>query len=274
MVQVLDIYKKMVKERNIVLEKQQIKQYWFVIRELTGRELKRKYSRSYLGVLWSVLNPLLSMAVMTAIFSTMFRGSIENYALYYLTGTIIWQLFTNATNTSMTALVDNKQLLIKVKMPMQVFTLSRVYTAFVNFMYSFVVYILFLFIFKIELNISMIIIVPIIILTMVFSIGLSLFLSTTYVFFGDIKHLYGIILTLWMYCSALFYPISSLSGTMAKIVQENPLYCYIAAARECMMYGTFPNVDLWIRMIVWSVVSFLIGYIFFKCKKNNIMQKV
>lgn len=274
MVQVSNIYKKVVKERIVILEKEQIKQYWFVIRELTGRELKRRYSRSYLGIFWSVLNPLLSMAVMTAIFSTMFQRTIENYALYYLTGTIIWQLFTNATNTAMTALVDNKQLLIKVKTPMQVFILSRVYTAFVNFMYSFVIYILFLFIFKIRLNISMLAIVPIIGLTMIFSIGLSLFLSTTYVFFGDIKHLYGIILTLWMYCSALFYPITSLSGTMAQIVQENPLYCYIAAARECMMYGVFPNADLWIRMIIWSIVSFLMGYFFFQYKKNNIMQKV
>ena len=256
------------------MEKQQIKQYWFVIRELTGRELKRKYSRSYLGVLWSVLNPLLSMAVMTAIFSTMFQRSIENFPIYYLTGMIIWNLFTNATNTAMTALVDNKQFLIKVKMPMQVFILSRVYTAFVNFGYSFVTYILFLFIFKIKLNISMVAIIPVIILMVLFSIGLSLFLSTAYVFFGDIKHLYGIILTLWMYCSALFYPVASLTGVMARIVQENPLYCYIAAARECMMYGNFPNITLWCRMIIWAIAMFLFGYIFFRNKKNNIMQKV
>lgn len=256
------------------MKKEQLKQYWFVIKELTGRELKRKYSRSYLGVLWSVLNPLLSMAVMSAIFSTMFQRSIENFPIYYLTGMIIWQLFTNATNTAMTALVDNKQLLIKVKMPMQVFTLSRVYTAFVNFLYSFVAYLVFLFIFKIPVSFSMLLIIPIMALTLLFSTGLSMLLSTVYVFFGDIKHLYGIILTLWMYCSALFYPVSSLSGTMARIVQENPLYCYIAAARECMMYGNVPSIGLWVRMIVWAVAMFGIGQLLFNSKKNNIMQKV
>lgn len=256
------------------MKKEQLKQYWFVIKELTGRELKRKYSRSYLGVLWSVLNPLLSMAVMSAIFTTMFKHSIENYPIYFLTGNIIWLLFTNATNTAMTALVDNKQLLIKVKMPMQVFTLSRVYTAFVNFLYSFVAYVVFLFIFKIPVSFSMLLIIPIIALTLLFSTGLSMLLSTAYVFFGDIKHLYGIILTLWMYCSALFYPVSSLSGTMARIVQENPLYCYIAAARECMMYGNVPNVGLWVRMIAWAVAMFAAGQFLFNRKKNNIMQKV
>ena len=262
------------KERTIVLEKEKIKQYWFVIRELTGRELKRKYSRSYLGVLWSILNPLLSMAVMSAIFSTMFHRTIDNFPVYYLTGTIIWNLFTNSTNTAMTALVDNKQLLIKIKMPMEVFTLSRIYTAFVNFGYSFLTYILFLLIFKIKINISMLIIIPIIGLTMLFAIGLSFFLSTAYVFFGDIKHLYGIILTLWMYCSAIFYPITSLSETMAKVVRENPMYCYIEAARECMMYGRCPELSLWFRMMIWSIITFLIGYLFFQHKKNDIMQKV
>ena len=256
------------------MKKEQIKQNLFVIKELTGRELKRKYSRSYLGILWSVLNPLLSMAVMSAIFSAMFKRSIENFPIYYLTGTIIWSLFTTATNTAMTALVDNKQLLIKVKMPMQVFTLSRVYMAFVNFLYSFVVYIAFLLFFKIYPSVSMVAIIPIIILVLIFSIGLSMLLSTAYVFYGDIKHLYGIILTLWMYCSAIFYPASSLTGVMAKVVHENPMYCYIAAARECMMYGTFPGVELWMRMVLWAVEMFAAGYLVFLCSKNSIMQKV
>lgn len=254
--------------------KEKWKQYWFVIRELTGREIKRKYARSYLGILWSVLNPLLSMAVMSAIFSTMFKRSIDNFPIYYLTGMIIWQLFTNATNTSMTALVDNKQLLIKVKMPMQVFTLSRVYTALVNFGYSFAAYVLFLIIFRIQPNITMLAILPIITLTLLFATGLSMLLSTAYVFFGDIKHLYGIVLTLWMYMSALFYPVSSLSGLMAQIVKENPMYCFIAAARECMMYGNFPEAGLWLKMVLWAVAVFVIGQIFFEKKKNDIMQKV
>ena len=89
-----------------------VKQYGFVVRELVSREIKRKYARSYLGILWSVLNPLLMMIVMSAIFSTMFRRSIENYPIYYLTGNIIFQLFSTATNTTMTCLVDNKQMLL------------------------------------------------------------------------------------------------------------------------------------------------------------------
>lgn len=274
MLQVPRVFQKVDEERKKTLNKEQIKQYWFVIKELTGRELKRKYSRSYLGVLWSVLNPLLSMAVMSAIFTTMFKRSIENFPIYYLTGNIIWSLFTGATNAAMTSLVDNKQLLIKVKMPMQVFALSRVYTSLANFGYSFVAYIVFLFIFKIQPQWTMLALVPVVALVLLFATGLSLFLAATYVFFGDVKHLYGILLKLWMYLSALFYPITALSETMQSVVGENPMYCYIAAARGCMMYGELPDAGLWIRMIVWAVAMFALGQWFFQSKKNNVMQKV
>lgn len=108
-----------------MIDAQQGKQYAFVIRQLTARELKRKYARSYLGVIWSVLNPLLSMVVLSLIFSQLFRRSIENYPIYYLTGNILWQAFTGATNASMTSLVDNKMLLLKVKFPMELFILTR-----------------------------------------------------------------------------------------------------------------------------------------------------
>ena len=99
----------------------QIGQYVFVIRQLVAREIKRKYSRSYLGILWSVLNPLLNMVVLSFIFTKMFSRSIENYPLYLLTGQMIWQLFTGATSSAMTAVVDNRVMLTRVKFPMAIF---------------------------------------------------------------------------------------------------------------------------------------------------------
>ena len=116
--------------------KEELKQYYFVIKQLVDREIKRKYARSFLGVIWSVLNPLMTMAVMSMIFSTIFKRTIENYPIYYLTGTIFWQLFSGATNSAMTALVDNRTLLLKVKLPKQTFVLARIYTALTNFGYT------------------------------------------------------------------------------------------------------------------------------------------
>ena len=144
-------------------------QYFFVVRELVSRELKRKYSRSKLGVLWSVLNPLLSMAVLSMIFSAIFKHSIENYPIYYLTGYIIWNLFTTATNTAMTALVDNQTLLLQVKLPKFIFPIARVYTAFINFLYSLIAYVVMLIVFQVNPDSHMVIFPVVVALLLIFT---------------------------------------------------------------------------------------------------------
>jgi len=250
------------------------KQYWFVIKELTGREIKRKYSRSYLGIVWSVLNPLLSMAIISLIFSQIFRRSIENFPIYYLTGNILWQLFTGATNSAMTTLVDNKTLLIKVKFPMQVFIFARVYTALVNLGYSLVAYVVMLFVFKVTPSWTMIFSPVIIFLSLIFSLGISYILATAYVFFGDVKHLYSIILTLWMYLSAIFYPADQLKGFIHTAIINNPLFNYIDSMRKVIMLGQLPTVSDIVRMVVWAVGVYLIGHHIFNKHKNGIMQKI
>ena len=148
-----------------------MKQTLFVIQELIAREMKRKYSRSKLGILWSVLNPLLSMAVLSLVFSTMFRKSIENYPVYYLTGYLIWSFFTTATNTAMTSLADNQALLLQVRLPKEIFPFSRVCTAFVNFLYSLAAYVVILVFFRISLGISAIFFPLVMLLVFFFSLG-------------------------------------------------------------------------------------------------------
>lgn len=251
-----------------------IKQYMFVISELTGRELKRKYSRSKLGILWSVLNPLLHMIVLSLIFSTMFKRSIENFPVYYLCGNVLWTLFTTATNTAMTVLVDNKQMLIKVKIPMQVFVVSRVYTALVNFGYSLIAFVPILLFFKIPLKLSILFIPVIVLFQLMFTLGFSYILSVGYVLFGDVKHLYGIVLTLWMYLSALFYPTENLPVAMKTVVGNNPIYTYIDSLRWIVLEGVLPPVNTMIKMVLWSVSVYFIGTHIFNSSKNKIMQKL
>lgn len=253
---------------------EQKKQNMFVIKELTGREIKRKYSRSYLGIFWSVLNPLLSMAVLSMIFTQIFSRSIENFPIYYLTGLIIWQLFTGATNSAMTTLVDNKMLLIKVKFPMEVFILARVYTALVNFGYSLIAYAVMLLVFRIPLKVEMLLLPVVILFLLLFSLGISYILATAYVFFGDVKHLYSVLLTLWMYCSALFYPVDSLEGFIRIVIENNPIFNYIDFARQIVMYGTIPGLTEIIRVVAWGIGMYVIGHHIYRKNKNEIMQKI
>lgn len=253
---------------------QEQKQNMFAIRQLVAREVKRKYARSYLGIVWSVLNPLMSMAVMSMIFSAMFRRSIENFPIYYLTGTIFWQMFSGATNSAMTALVDNKTLLMKVKMPKQTFILARVYTALTNFGYTCIAYLFMLLIFRIELSWTMVLFIFPVFFTLLFSMGVGYLLAILYVFFGDIKHLYSVVLTLWMYLCAIFYPVTQLSQQMQTIIGMNPIYVFIDFSRQCVMYQTVPQPIVWLKMFLWGIGMFGVGYWFFKCNENTVMQKI
>lgn len=254
--------------------KRQTKEYFFVLKELVGREIKRKYARSYLGILWSVLNPLLSMAVLSLIFSYIFSRSIENFPIYYLTGYVLWLLFAEATRSAMTVLVDNKQLLIKVRMPKQVLTLSRIFTALANFLYSLIAFALMLAVFRMAPSIHIVAFPVIVALMMLFCIGVGYILSIVYVFFGDVKHLYSVILTLWMYMSALFYPVDILPEYVQRIININPIYSYVESARECIMYHHFPSGMMWLEMAAWGFGIFLLGLYVFRKNENKIMQRL
>lgn len=255
-------------------ELSQRKQYTFVIRQLTSREIKRKYARSYLGIVWSVLNPLLSMAVLSLIFSQMFRRSIENYPIYYLTGYLVWQTFTGATNAAMTTLVDNKLLLLKVKFPMELFILARVYTAMVNLGYSLAAYAVMLAVFRVKLSWTVLIFPVILAGLFLFALGMSYMLAAAYVFFGDSRHLYSVLLTLWMYCSAIFYPIEQLEGPIRVVIEHNPLYVYIHCLRKAVLYAQLPNGSEWVQMALWGAGLYLAGYGVFRKNRNRIMQKL
>ncbi|WP_022760728.1 ABC transporter permease [Butyrivibrio sp. AD3002] len=251
-----------------------IKQYWFVIRELTGREIKRKYARSYLGILWSVLQPLLFMLVMTLVFGVMFKGSIQNFPLYYLTGFLFWNLFEQISNSVMTVLVDNRDLLLRVKVPKNVFILSRCYTALVNELYSLLAYFPLLFLFGVKPNLKMLLFPIDITLCTFFGLGVGYILSILYVFFADIKYLYSVFLTMLMYLSAIFYPVEQVPMTMQMVINSNPVYCYMLFAREIMVYDTFPTAELWFKIVFWAVGAYLLGYLVFRRRENEVMQNI
>ena len=255
-------------------KKEKFNQYKFVIKELTAREIKRKYSRSVLGIVWSVLNPLLSMVVISLVFTQIFERSIVNFPIYYLCGSLLWELFTTATKSAMTTFVDNKQMLIKVKLPMQVFILARVYTALVNLEYSLIGFVLMLFVFQVNLKWTMLFVPVIIIFLLLFSIGISYILATAYVFFGDVKHLYSVFLKILLYCSAIFYPIDRIDGLIRIVVTSNPIFNFIDALRKVVILGELPTSFETIRMMLWGTILYLIGYSIFKRNKNAIMQKI
>ena len=251
---------------------EQIKQYLFVIRQLSSREIKRKYTRTYLGILWSVLNPLLTMIVMAVVFTQIFQRSIEYYPLYLMAGQILWQLFSRATNSAMTSLVDNKTLLTQLKQPKIIFPLSRVFPAAINFGYTFIAFLVLVEIFRIPPGLTMLLPPVVFLCTLMFSMGIGYILSCLYGLFGDIRYLYSVLLMMWMYLSAIFYSVDYLSGPIRVFIENNPVYNFIHCFRKVMIYGQWPDGAEWLRMIGWAAGGYLVGLLVFRKTEHKLMM--
>ena len=249
-----------------------IKQYIFVIHELTAREIKRKYARSVLGIVWSVLNPLLFMIVMSLVFSGYTLNS-TTYPVYYITGFTMWTMFNTATTTSMTAFEDNKNLFQKTKLPRVIFVLSRDYTALVNLGFSCIALLIVLACFRVRLNWTVIIFFVDVIFEMIFSIGVSFILATIYVFYKDIKFLWRNFIVLLVHMVAVYIPIERYPENLHEITRKNPLYFYPNIARRCVLEGTYDIQELKL-MVWWAIIVFTIGLLVFKFKENEIVKKL
>lgn len=114
----------------------------------------------------------------------------------------------------------------------------------------------------------------IILFLFLFSLGISYMLATAYVFFGDVKHLYTVLLTIWMYCSAIFYPVEQLQGVIRVVIWNNPLYTFIHCMRKVVMMGALPERIEWFQMLFWSLGVYVIGSLIFQKNRNRIMQKL
>lgn len=243
-----------------------------IIRQLVTKDFKLKYRRSVLGVAWSVLNPLLMMAVMSVVFTRIMRwadDSIGNYPLYLILGNTAWQLMTDATNSGMCSIIDASSLLKKVKINQYVFPVQKVLFALVNYLFSLVAIFLVMLFFRIPLSANAILLPVALALLTVFCIGLSLLLSAMAVFFRDTIHLWGVFLTAWMYGTPLFYPESILPEWMAALEPFNPMYCFITFIRDVLLWQRMPSASLWIGCIGSAVAAVAIGLIVFNKTKHR-----
>ena len=249
-------------------------QYKFVIRELVTRDFKRKYRRSFLGVIWSVLNPLLTMAAMALIFTQILGRDIPNFPVFIFTGLLTVQLFNGATSSSLSTLVDNKNMLIKIKFPMEILVLSRVCTAIVDFVFAGVAYIVILAVYRIPPSIYMLFYPVIFICLILFTLGFSFALSVAYSYFGDLKHIWSVLTSMLMWLSGVFWTIDRLSGWPERIVRANPMFNFINASRQVIMWQQLPSFNQILQMVVWGLGAFIIGMRIFKKNKVKILTKI
>lgn len=244
----------------------------FILRELVTRDFKIKYRRSVLGVAWSVLNPLLMMIVMAIVFSTIFaqgrNGSItpELYPLYLIVGNITFTLMSESTTNAMGSIIFASSLLKKVKIHRFVFPVQKVLFALVNFGFSLIAVALVMLWFRIMPTWHLAFLPLGLALLMVFCMGIGLALSALTVFFRDIQHLWGVIITAWTYFTPIFWTPDFISG-MPQLLQTvmylNPMYNYLQFMRDIFLFQTSPTPETIGLCAAWALVAIIIGYAIF-----------
>ena len=239
-------------------------QYRGLLRQLVMRDLKIKYRRSFLGYLWSVLNPLMIMLVMTVVFSTMFRRNIENFPVYLLSGQVMFNFMTNSTNQGMCSILGSAALLKKTYVPKYIFTLAKVTSCLVDFLLSLGALALVMLFTGVRPT-PYLLLAPLVLMQLyVFCVGVGLFLAQATVFFRDIQYIYSVITMAWMYLTPIFYPVDMLPERLQGLIKLcNPMYCYISQFRGVVLYGWMPAWHLWAYGSLAALLSLTIGIVSF-----------
>lgn len=242
--------------------------------ELVVNTVKKRYRRSVLGVLWSMLNPLMTMGVQAFVFSNIFRSNIQNYLLYLITGQILFNFFSEGTNVGMSSIIGNAALIKKVRVPKYMFPFAAVMSSCVNLLFSMPALIVIMLITKSLPTVATVTFVVPLLLMLAFCMGVSLILSTMAVFFRDILHLWGVFLTLLMYATPIFYSVDLVSDSRAAILRLNPLYHYIKAFRAPLYSGTLPPLRTLGFCIIGALLSLGVGTIVFRCNQKKFILYV
>lgn len=251
-----------------------ISRYGFLVHQLVARDFKNKYKRSVLGMFWSFLNPLLTTLVQYVVFSSIFKSNTENFVVYLLTGTIFFNFYSEASNMAMSSIVNNSSLITKVYVPKYIYPLSRVLSSCVNFAISMIPWFLVIIFTGVRITPAILLVIYPIVCTVILALGMGLILSAVMVFFRDTQFLYGVVLTILMYLTPIFYPITIIPEQYRWLFYLNPISNNIMFARSCVLDGVFPGVPLALLCLGYGLAALLLGSLVFKKTQDRFILHI
>ncbi|WP_219835279.1 ABC transporter permease [Paenibacillus sp. R14(2021)] len=243
--------------------------YKDLLAELVRKDIKIKYRHSYLGVLWSLLNPLLMMIVLTVIFSAVFKNHIEHFPLYVLTGRLIYSFFSDSTSFAMNSIVDNSQLIKKIYVPKYFFPIARVLSTSITSLVSLIPIFIVMLISGVSFHLSNFLIVVPLALLIIISTGIGLILSVLMVFFRDLKHMYSIFMAVLMYMTPIFYPESIIPHKYLMFIELNPMYPILDMFRTLLNDGGGLHTSSLLLSCTYALFYLLVGLFLFYKKQDR-----
>ena len=252
------------------------KKYGFLLQQLVTRDFKVKYKRSVLGIVWSLLYPIMMMAVMAVVFSNVFKFSTPgvSYLAYLLIGLTYFNYFSEASNLAMSSVVANFSLINKVYIPKYIFPLSKCLFVGINFLLTLIPLYVVIIATGTGLNWWHLLLPFSFICLFLFTVGMGFILSTISVFLRDMFYIYGIITTIWTYLTPIMYDINIINPTLQFIMKFNPMYQFINFARTIILYGNCPTIGQFAGCAVSALVIFFIGIFVFKKNQDKFIYYV
>jgi ABC-2 type transport system permease protein len=260
------------------------KKDWYILSSLVGKDFKRKYRRSVLGVLWSVLNPVLQMIVLSIVFSYMFRFSLPGvpFALYLILGQTLFSIMASSSSMGLMSIMEAAPLIKKVRVNKYIFPLSKVLFEFLNFGFSFIAVIAVALFYHFSpsqewtlvISFNLLSIPLVLIYLAIFCSGLSFLLSALAVFFRDVIHLWSVFVLMWTYATPLFYPFEALPAEFQPFMKFNPMYQFVTYMRDIVLYGRMPSLKQNLICLAMALITFAIGFFVFRFAQRKFILYV
>ncbi len=243
--------------------------YLYLIQQFTITDFKLRYSHSILGYLWSLLNPLIMFGVLYFVFSVFMRfGGIEHYQVYLLSGIILYGFFSETTNSGMTSLLTKSSLLNKVNFPRIIIPLSSILTNTITILLNMIILSIFIAFSGVKVKYSAFFGLLTLFELIILSFGVSLFLSSFYLKFRDLSHIWGVLLQLGFWATPIIYPIDIVPGKYHILFRINPMARLIINFRMVVIMSQVPGIRNIIYNFIMVFLFFILGFIVFQRRQK------
>ncbi|MCI9286527.1 MAG: ABC transporter permease [Clostridia bacterium] len=247
-------------------------------RELLKTNVKKdvggKYKNSFLGVLWSFINPLLQIAVYAFVFQIIMRSNIENYAVYLCCALVPWQYFSSVVLRGAATIIDNGNIIKKVYFPREILPISIVTSEGINFLISTIIILGFVIVSGIGLSVNIFWYFLIVIIQYIISLGISFIVSSLSVYFRDLLHLLGVFMQLLFYATPIVYSAQDVPASFRWLLKINPMSYLIEGYRTIFYDKMPPNFQSLGIALLMGIVLCVIGYFVFRKLEKGFAEEI
>jgi lipopolysaccharide transport system permease protein len=263
--------------RRKIMEENLLKTIWkrrSMIWLFAVNDLKLRYRNSFLGFLWSFLEPLLLLGVMYIVFTTLFHNSIENYPLYLLSGLILWNMFSRGTSMASNSLLSRAGLIQKMYFRRETLVISSVLTSFFMMVFEFGAFAVFMAIFGVIPPLLVVFFPLVVVLIFLLTLGISFFLSSLNVYYRDTEKIWAVIIQAGMFLTPIFYKLSLFPESLRSVLELNPMVGIMEISRAFLINAQMPDVQTMLTTLAITGIVFICGYIIFRKLDYGLVEEL